>query len=251
MISTTTGAPTRSEDTRTPRGTLGRLVKSIAAVGALGVAGVGALVLWSLLSPPDPDASVRLVNGRRMGETLGYVARVDRESQTVDVSASLLGLHPVMVAVNGETLIMVHDRQGGFGDLWKDLPVRVAYEVLGDTRVARAIEILTGHASDIPRSSNGPAVPPAVAAPSLRPVLENPPTPARGPASPPPPTAGRRPLAEPPARPAQPTAAKGPLTRSETSGAGIQERPADESADADVKDGTAAIDWLIKGSRRP
>jgi hypothetical protein len=58
-------------------------------------------------------------------------------------------------------------------------------------------------------------------------------------------------VAEPPARPAQPTAAKGPLTRSETSGAGIQEGRADDSADADVKDGTAAIDWLIKGSRRP
>jgi predicted component of type VI protein secretion system len=169
-----------------------------------------------------------------MGETSGYVARVDRESQTVGVSASLLGLRPVMVAVNGETLIMVQDRQGGFGDLWKDLPVRVAYEVLGDTRVARAIEILT-----------------AVDAPSLRPALENLPTPARGPGSPPPPTASRHPVAEPPARPAQPTAAKGPLTRSETSGAGIQERRADDSADADVKDGTAAIDWLIKGSRRP
>jgi len=107
------------------------------------VLGAAALMLWPLLWPADPDAVVQLVSGHLIGETSGYVGRVNRDAQTVDVSSSLIGWRPIVLVVNEETSILVQNRQGGFGDLSKDLPVRVSYEIVGDRRLARSIEIVT------------------------------------------------------------------------------------------------------------
>ena len=245
------------------------LVKGIAGVGALALLGLAALILWPLVSPPDPDASVRLVDGRLLGETSGYVARIDREGQTVAVSASVLGLHPVVLVVNGETVITVQDRQGGFGDLWKDLPVRASYEVRDNTRFARVIEIATGErgssaSAPLPAIRPAEAVPPAPAPQAVDPAPRGPspdrsPKPARAVESTPPPAAVRETAPELPARPARPAAAKPPAARAETrtrdivdgaSREGASAPRPNDSTDTDVADGTAAIDWLIKESRR-
>jgi len=247
------------------------IAKGIAGAGALALLVVAALILWSLVSPPDPDASVRLVNGRLLGETSGYVARIDREGHTVAVSASVLGLHPVVLVVNGETVITVQDRQGGFGDLWKDLPVRASYEVRDNTRFARVIEIATGERGSASTSASAPlpaipqaeAVPPAPAPRAVDPAPRGPsadrsPKPARAVESTPPPAAVRETAAELPARPARPAAAKPPAARAETrtrdtvDGASREgaSAPRPDSTDTDIADGTAAIDWLIQESRR-
>ena len=70
---------------------LWRLITLVAGGGMLVVLGAAALIVWPLLWPPDPDASVQLVNGRLIGEVTGYVGRVDRDAHTLDVSASLVG----------------------------------------------------------------------------------------------------------------------------------------------------------------
>jgi hypothetical protein len=121
-----------------------RLVQLVAGGGVLVVLGAAALMLWPLLWPPNPDASAQLVDGRLISEATGYVGRIDRDARTVDVSASLVGWRPVVVVVDESTTITVQDREGGFGDLWKDMPVRVSYELVGDTRLARWIEVVTG-----------------------------------------------------------------------------------------------------------
>jgi len=141
------------------------------------VLGAAAMMLWPLLWPPDPDASVQLVNGKLIGETSGYVGRVDRTAQTVDISSSLVGWRPIMVVVNDQTAIMVQNRQGGFGDLLKDLPVRISYEVVGDRRLAKSIEVVTEEgeraraaAGGTPNSSVTPGLTSPAAVPALPPV---------------------------------------------------------------------------------
>jgi hypothetical protein len=232
MVSPTTGVPPLGEVTRARRGGLWPVLKGIAAATLLVLLAAATLIVWPLVSPPDPDASLRLVNGRLLGETSGYLARIDHERRTVDVSASILGVRPVGLVVDAETVILVQDRQGGFGDLWNDLPVRVSYEMLGATRLARVIEILTGAAGKAPTPSSPPEIAP-VPPPAVRvqaPAVD-PPLPARAQAS-------QRAVSRPPARPVATPAAKAPVTR------------ADDGTDADIADGTAAIDWLIR-SRRP
>lgn len=193
-----------------------RVIRLVAGGGLIVVLGAAVLMLWPLLWPPDPDASVQLVNGRLIGETAGYVGRVDREAHTVDVSSSLVGWRPIVLLVNEQTAILVQDRQGGLGDLLKDLPVRVSYEVVGETRLARSIEIITDDGGRS-RAAASTAVKPAGraqpvaadgAAGALRPVESTTATPpaatspgAAPPAAPrpsPPPSAAKPPVAPPP-----------------------------------------------------
>jgi hypothetical protein len=162
---------------------LWRLIKLVAGGGMLVVLGAAALMLWPLLWPPDPDASVQLVNGRLMGEATGYVGRIDRDARTVDVSASLVGWRPIVIAVNESTAILVQNRQGGFGDLWKDMPVRVSYEVVGERRLAKSIEVVTGEAESTRGTVNGAVTAPAAPGASPAPVVPPPAARAADPAS--------------------------------------------------------------------
>jgi hypothetical protein len=173
-----------------------RTIRLVAGGGMVVVLGAAAMMLWPLLWPPDPDASVQLVNGRLVGETSGYVGRIDRSAQTVDISSSLVGWRPIVLVVNEQTAILVQNRQGGFGDLLKDLPVRVSYEVVGERRMAKSIEVVTEESERGRAANNGsagnaptatapaaaPASPPGaparapaeVTAPATRPALELP-----------------------------------------------------------------------------
>ncbi len=184
---------------------LWRLITLVAGGGMLVVLGAAALIVWPLLWPPDPDASVQLVNGRLVGEVTGYVGRVDRDARTLDVSASLVGWRPVPLTVNESTSILVQNRQGAFGDLWKDLPVRVSYEVVGDARLAKSIEVVAAEA-EIARAaatsavktpaSPGSGAPAPAAAPASSAVAPAGPVTPPAPVVPPPPAA-RTPQPEP------------------------------------------------------
>ena len=113
-----------------------RLSRIAAGIAIVTVLGVTALVTRNVLWPDDPDASLQRNGGKVMGDMAGYVGRVDREARTVDISTSPLGIRPVVLLVTNETAIVVNGKQGAIGDLWKDLPVRVLYEVRDNARYA-------------------------------------------------------------------------------------------------------------------
>jgi hypothetical protein len=304
---------------------LSRIALGIAVVTVLGVTG---LVTRNLLWPDDPDASLQRTGGKVLGDMAGYVGQVDREAHTVDVSSSPLGIRPVVVVVTNDTAIVVNGKQGGLGDLWKDLPVRVYYEVRDNARYATSIQVNSGDTLasspagtvSAPASETKPVVeppasvdaketkaPPAQASAPVQPAPTSPPPSpplaVQPPPSPSPPvlTGARTPTPgppaavvspprfsstppavtppPPPARTAEPARAKAPAIvaapprasepaapRAEESAPSRANEPAPPRASESASissprvvtpapsdsdgDGSAAIDWLLKGSGR-
>jgi hypothetical protein len=142
---------------------LSRIAAGIAIVTALGVVGI---ITRNVLWPDDPDASLQRAGGKVLGDMTGYVGRVDRESRTVDVSASPLGIRPVAIVLTNDTAIEVNGKQGAIGDLWKDLPVRVYYEVRDNTRYATSIQVTSGDALAASPAGKEPAATAPAGAPS-------------------------------------------------------------------------------------
>ena len=301
-----------------------RLSRIAAGIAIVTVLGVTALVTRNVLWPDDPDASLQRNGGKVMGDMAGYVGRVDREARTVDISTSPLGIRPVVLLVTNETAIVVNGKQGAIGDLWKDLPVRVLYEVRDNARYATSIQVTAGDslaaspaakdsapASATPTPTKEPQAPsvatspvPATAPPSVAPAPVAPATPPKPPAPPavatkptpvapapvpvaprpavapappavvaappapvgPPPAvvtappavvaAPPAPVAQPPvprvAEPAVPrvpvaTTPSTPSAESASVGSPRDARPAPTESETD---GSAAIDWLLKGAGR-
>ena len=263
-----------------------RLSRVAAGIAIVTVVGVAALVTRNVLWPEDPDASLQHAGGKVMGDMAGYVGRVDRETRTIDVSTSPLGIRPIAMLVTNETTIVVNGKQGALGDLWKDLPVRVYYEVRDNARYATSIQVTTGDAvASSPAtptlspasSSSGPqsasassakdskdtktssaqasapqvTTPPAAAPVASAPAPAKPAAPAPAPA-----VTAPAPVAPPPVPrvavsakvpvPA-PAATPAPASESASVGSSRVERPAPAESDAD---GSAAIDWLLKEAGR-
>jgi hypothetical protein len=292
-----------------------RLSRIAAGIAIVTVLGVTALVTRNVLWPDDPDASLQRNGGKVMGDMAGYVGRVDREARTVDISTSPLGIRPVVLLVTNETAIVVNGKQGAIGDLWKDLPVRVLYEVRDNGRYATSIQVTAGDslaaspvakdpASATPTPTKEPQAPsvatspaPATAPPPVAPAPVAPATPPKPPAPPavatkptpvapaPVPVAPPRavvtappavvaqppaPVAQPPAPVAQPPApvAQPPVPRVAEPAvprvpvATTPSTPSAESASVSSPgaarpaptesetDGSAAVDWLLKGAGR-
>ena len=301
-----------------------RLSRIAAGIAIVTVLGVTALVTRNVLWPDDPDASLQRNGGKVMGDMAGYVGRVDREARTVDISTSPLGIRPVVLLVTNETAIVVNGKQGAIGDLWKDLPVRVLYEVRDNARYATSIQVTAGDslaaspaakdsapASATPTPTKEPQAPsvatspvPATAPPSVAPAPVAPATPPKPPAPPavatkptpvapapvpvaprpavapappavvaappapvaPPPAvvtvppavvaAPPVPVAQPPvprvAEPAVPRVpvATTPSTPSAESASVGSPRAARPEPTESESDGSAAIDWLLKGPGR-
>ena len=238
---------------------LSRIAAGIAIVTALGVAG---LVTRNVLWLDDPDASLQRGGGKLLGDMAGYVGRVDREARTVDISASPLGIRPVVLLVTNDTAIVVNGKQGAIGDLWKDLPVRVFYELFGDA--PETILFLPPWAINHSRFWKGQDAAPASGASSptwtRRPVVQRrerrggvrsgepsageypPVTSAPPPAAPP--TAATRPVAEPPASAVNPARPPGP--------AAVAAKPAPVAPPpASVTPPPAAAPPPPRGSRSP
>ena len=152
---------------------IARIAGSVAVAVMLAVAGI---VTWSWYSRSDHVGSLTTEDGPRMGDLTGYVGRIDRSTQTVDVSESMLGLRPISLVVTNDSSILVRGKQGGLGDLWKDMPVRVYYEVRNDVRYATSIQVLSDESPSA--TPSGPlasrpapaAKPAAPAAPANRPA---------------------------------------------------------------------------------
>jgi hypothetical protein len=130
------------------------------AVGLTAFVG-GATLLW-----PRPDTGLQVVGDRLVGETTGYVTKVDAEDGMLHVAASIFGLRSVSVHVHRDTTILVGEKQGGLGDLLPGILVRVGYQMDGDRRVAKVIEL--GVAGPTPRSTPPTATPSAASVPLAR-----------------------------------------------------------------------------------
>src|SRR5918996_3057882 len=244
---------------RAGRVTAPRLARIAGGMAIATVLVVTAMVSWSLLRASDPDASLPLPEGHVLGDMTGQVGEVNRDAQTVDISETPPGLRPVTLVVTDDTSITVHGKQGGLGDLGKDMPVRVFYEVRDEVMYATSIQVVTEDAqASQPTVSDRVAAettPPAVpVAPPPAPVT---PAPAAGPlllppASPPPPppapaaSSGTTQVRGSP--PAKPPRAAAPTT--EAPSVSPPRAPAPPPAEAEPDYGMSAIDWLLKESGR-
>jgi len=220
-------------------------VKIGAAIVGLSVLAVAALTVRPLVWPADPDASLRADDGRLIGTAIGYVAGIDMTGRTLAVSASVIGLRPLEFRVMPDTTITIQDKQGGLGDLSKDMPVRVSYEVRDHIRLARSIELVSREITrPQPSATVEASTPPSVAAPA----------PAAGKKS------GGREATVPVAIPAPRSEAAMPASTAPKPPAPITRRPVNSAVesrptqgaprDSDAGDGSAVIDWLLTEGRK-
>jgi hypothetical protein len=253
---------------------LSRIAGGIALAAVLVIAG---LVAWSTLRAPEQEFVPQLAGGPAMGDMTGYLGRVDRDAHTIDVAENRVGVRAVSLALTDDTAITVHGRAGSLADLSKDMPVRVFYEVRNDVKYVTSIQVVT----EEPRATPANAAPtsgaeakdstdakPAGGQPlaDQKPVAESKPVPVTKPAaearavppvpSPaaPVPTPREQPapassvqaLAPPAVKPSRPAASPTEAAPVAPSRTATPPRP----ADSDAIDGTAAIDWLLRGPGR-
>lgn len=96
-------------------------------------------LLASLLEQHAPWLSTRLSPS---GEAQGRVQAVEAKPGIIHVSSGFLGLMSVPLVVTSDTLIIVGDKEGGFGDLREGARVKAVYDVGGDILRARRVEVL-------------------------------------------------------------------------------------------------------------
>ena len=77
------------------------------------------------------------------GEARGRVEIVAPEAGLIRVSSGFLGLMSVALLVTPETLIVVKDKEGGFGDIRQGERVVAAYEVRRGALEAKRVEMFS------------------------------------------------------------------------------------------------------------
>jgi hypothetical protein len=124
---------------------LSRIAGGIAIVAVLAVSG---MVAWSVLRHQDPDLALHQAEAPRSGEPIrlgdltGYLGLIDAAGGTIVVAANPTGADPVTFAVANDAEVTVHGKQGGLGDLSKDMPVRVFYEVRNEVKHVTSIQVV-------------------------------------------------------------------------------------------------------------
>jgi hypothetical protein len=81
--------------------------------------------------------------GAAHGETRGWVQTLDPDTGFIRVSSGLFGLTSVVLQVTPDTLIVVGDKEGGFGDIRLGERVSAAYEIRPDGLQARRVDVLS------------------------------------------------------------------------------------------------------------
>jgi hypothetical protein len=79
--------------------------------------------------------------GEALGEARGRVDVVEPVAGIIRVSSGFLGLLSVDLVVRTETLIVVGDKEGGFGDLREGQRVVATYEIRPDALRATRVEV--------------------------------------------------------------------------------------------------------------
>jgi hypothetical protein len=77
-----------------------------------------------------------------VGEARGRVERVERDTRTIRISSGFLGLTSVALVITENTLIVVGEKEGGFGDIRLGEPVVAAYEIGRGPLRAKRVEIV-------------------------------------------------------------------------------------------------------------
>ena len=80
--------------------------------------------------------------GQALGEARGRVATVEPGAGIVRIASGFLGLLSVELLITPDTLIVVGDKEGGFGDLREGEPVVATYEIHSETLRARRVELI-------------------------------------------------------------------------------------------------------------
>ena len=119
-----------------------RGLRDLTIYGSAGLLAIVSVIASPLIWPRDPDSSLVVRDGRFVGEVVGYVWGMDFDASTIQVSASLLGLHTFPVSVSAATRITDGEKEGAFADLGRPRRVRVVYEAREQGRVARSIELI-------------------------------------------------------------------------------------------------------------
>jgi hypothetical protein len=257
---------------------LSRIAGGIAIVAVLAVSG---MVAWSILQQQDPDLGVQPAETPRSGEPIrlgdlsGYLGQIDTAAGTMIVAANPTGADPVMLTVASDAPVTVNGKPAGLADLSKDMPVTVFYEVRNEVKHVTSIQVVAERAPLASAPATTPAEakpdtesrPPAEVRPPVevkpavsKPIPPPPATQAQVPAESKPPTQSRppaevKPVAPPPARPpAAPAPVPAPAATA------VAPRPATvppaaapsagQPATPRDDDGSAAVDWLLKGPGR-
>jgi hypothetical protein len=266
---------------------LSRIAGGIAIVAVLVVSG---MVAWSVLRHQDPDLAGQAEAPRsgepvRLGDLTGYLGQIDAAGGTIVVAANPTGADPVTLAGANDASVTVNGKQGGLADLAKDMPVRVFYEVRNEVKHVTSIQVVADYqqaAKPAPEAKPPEAKPPAETRPAVeaKPAVEVKPAVGSRPAPPPPAQAQvpveRKPPVEskPPAeskppvdiKPGAPTVARPPVAPAPSptpapSAPAVAPRPAaappveappapPPAPAARDDDGSAAVDWLLKGAGR-
>ena len=79
--------------------------------------------------------------GAALGEARGRVDAVEPVGGIIRVSSGFLGLLSIDLVVRPETLIVVGDKEGGFGDLRQGQRVVATYEIGPDALHATRVEV--------------------------------------------------------------------------------------------------------------
>jgi hypothetical protein len=217
---------------------MGRWLTRLGRPLGLAVLGGATLMTWPLVWPVHPDARLQTVGGRQIGEAAGYVVALDPEAGILTISSSILSLRPLAIAIDADTPILIRDKHGGVGDLAVDMPVRVAYEIQGQTRRARSVELVVPESDshvrvrldDVELAPRVEPVRPALPAAAVDVVP-------KGPSLAPAPASGA-PLSTPVRT----------IVGRRQAAAVISARPPIE--DSELADGTAAVEWLFRSRGR-
>jgi hypothetical protein len=116
------------------------LLAALAVVTAIIVA---VPLAWSAL-PDWRDVVPFLDRGASLiRETRGRVEAIERDSRTIRITSGFLGLASVALVVTDRTVIVVGEKEGGFGDLRQGEPVVAAYESGRPPLQATRVEVVT------------------------------------------------------------------------------------------------------------
>lgn len=131
-----------------------RRKRLVRVVSILGVA-VAMLAISELVAPVLPGRWLASrvdpwlnPDAPPVGEAQGRVTTVEPRARIIHVSSGFLGMMSIALVVTPDTLIVVGDKEGGFGDIREGGRVKAIYDIDGNGLRATRVEVL-GPASHI------------------------------------------------------------------------------------------------------
>ena len=119
------------------------IAKTVALIALLVAAGAVVDRVWG----PFVSFSAQRWEPEQRGAQLigvaeGHIKSADAASHTLRIASGFLGLGSLALDITADTIIAIHGKLGGLGDLDRGQLVRVAYEVASDRLVAARVELL-------------------------------------------------------------------------------------------------------------